>query len=137
MESDLTSICLAETDHVNAPCTRGEHHCVQSARDHAKCLESSLAVVPTDVLDHKRAVPFKLLDQLERQAALGYVPLVLSRVETDGHALLYIRIYVKATTTLDAASGDRLKVADLSPAPMSGFPQTSVERNMRIGETFT
>jgi hypothetical protein len=97
---------------MNAPCTRSEHQCVQSARDHAQCLESSLAVVPTDVFDHKRTVPFKLLDQLERQAALGYVPLVLSRVETDGHGLLYIRIYNKATATLDLAYGDRLKVAD-------------------------
>lgn len=111
IESDLTSICLAETDHVNAPCTRSEHQCVQSARDHAQCLQSSLAVVPTDVFDHKRTVPFKLLDQLERQAALGYVPLVLSRVETNGHVLLYIRIYAKATTTPDAACGNRLKVA--------------------------
>jgi hypothetical protein len=62
IESDLTSICLAETDHVNAPCTRSEHQCVRSARDHAQCLESPLSVVPTDVFDHKRTVPFKLLD---------------------------------------------------------------------------
>ena len=104
---------------MNAPRTRGEHQCVQSVRDHAQRLESSLSVVPTDVLDYKRTVPFKLLDQFERQAALGYVPLVLSRVETDGHGLLYIRIYVKARMTLDAACGDRLKVAELRHRPMS------------------
>ena len=90
--SGLTTICRAETDHVNAPCTRCKHQCVQSLHNQAQRLESSLAVVSTGVLDHKRAVPFKLLDQCERQAALGNIPLVLLRVETEGHGLLCIRI---------------------------------------------
>jgi len=62
-----------------------------------------LTVVTTVVFDDKRAVPFKLLHQFERQAALGDVPLVLARIETDGHFLLYIRIYVNAIAAQNAA----------------------------------
>lgn len=83
--SDLTPICLAETDHVNAPRTRRKHQRVQPTSDQSECLESSLSVVSTGVFDHKRTVPFKLFDQLKRKTALGDVPLVLSRIKADGH----------------------------------------------------
>jgi len=101
--SDLTPICFAETDHVNAPGTRRKHQRVQPPSDQSECLESSLSVVSTGVLDHKRTVPLKLFDQLERQAALGNIPFAFSRVKTDGHGLLYIRIHDISSATLNAA----------------------------------
>ena len=68
----------------------------------------------SEVFDNKRTGPFKPRNKLERNPAQGNVPLVLLRVEADRHALLYIRIYVKATPTMDTACGDSLKVADLT-----------------------
>jgi hypothetical protein len=40
----------------------------------------------------------RFINNFERNAALGDVPFVLLGIETDRHALLYIRIYVNATT---------------------------------------
>lgn len=102
--SDLTPICFAETDHVNAPCTRRKHQCMQPPSNQSECLESSLSVVSTGVFDHKRTIPFKLFDQLKRKTALGDVPDVFSRIKADGHSLLYIRIYSISSVTLNAAS---------------------------------
>jgi hypothetical protein len=62
MKSDLSPICLTETDHMNAPGTRCKHYYVQSVRDQAQRLVPPLTVVSTVVFDDKRAVPFKLLD---------------------------------------------------------------------------
>ncbi len=73
--------------------TRSEDQCMQSACDHTQGLESTLSIINPEVFDNKRAVPFKLRNKLERNAAQGKVPLVLLRVEADRHALSYIRIY--------------------------------------------
>ena len=100
--SDLTPICFAETDHVNAPCTRRKHQRMQPTSDQPECLESSLPVVLTGVFDHKRTFPLKVFDQLKRKAALGNVPIVLSRVKADGYGLLYIRIYDISRATPNA-----------------------------------
>ena len=67
----LAPVSLAETDHMDPTGTRGKNQCVQSARDNAQCLESTLSVVLAEVFDNKRAVPFEILGKLKRNATLG------------------------------------------------------------------
>ena len=100
IKSDLTPVCFAKTDYMDQACTGREDQCVQPTHDQAQRLESTFSVILTDVFDHKRAVPLKILNEFEREAPLGDVPFVLSGVETNGHALVYIRIYVNATVAL-------------------------------------
>ena len=90
---DLPPVGSTKADHMNHIGTRSEDQCMQSTCDHAQGLESTLSIINPEVFDNKRAVPFKLRNKLERNAAQGNVPLVLLRVEADRHALLYIRIY--------------------------------------------
>lgn len=98
---DLAPTCPAKTDHLNAHSPRSRNQCVQSAIDQPQRLESPLTAVFTGVLDHKRAVPLKLLDQIERQTAIGNVPPVLTWIEVERYASLYIRI--GARTAMNAA----------------------------------
>jgi len=94
----LASIGFSQADHVHPTRARREDQRVQTPGNEAERLKALLSLFPTEVLNDKRRVPLELRRRCKRNAALSDISFVLSRVETDGHSLLYIRIYNNATS---------------------------------------
>ena len=90
----LTTARPPQTDYVHRPGTRREHHCVQRPFDEPECLESSLAIVPAQILDDQGSGPVEKLDDLKGYAALAEISVALRGVEADVAHGLYICIYV-------------------------------------------
>lgn len=93
----LALVRFTKADDVCLAGARSEHQHMQPAVNYAQRLESALAIVSSRILGDQRRVPFKYRRAFKRNSARGDIPLVLSGVKADSHALLYIRIYGNAT----------------------------------------
>jgi hypothetical protein len=74
---DLAFVGLAQADHMHLVGARREYHHIQPILDQTQRLKPAFAVILSKILHYKRAVPFKLGCQFERNArASRFFPLL-------------------------------------------------------------
>lgn len=87
----LTFIGFAQTDDPRLPTAGRKHHAMETVLDEAKYTVAPFSIVPAVVFPNQSRSPVEMLREVQRQAALRNIAIVLGGILV--HPLLYIRIY--------------------------------------------